>query len=88
MLPSLAMTFSLSTVSLLPTTSDSTRGRYFSTHGSSPSAVAAAEDGGDALDVLAVVVCLAGDLAGEEAFLLGVDVCCSVSITSSSSCTS
>lgn len=37
MLPSLAITFSRSIVSLLPTTSDSTLGRYFSTHGSSPS---------------------------------------------------
>ena len=37
MLPCCAMTLSRSMVSTLPTTSDNTRGRYFSTHGRSPS---------------------------------------------------
>lgn len=98
MLPSFAITFNLSIVSLFPTTSDNTRGRYFSTHGSSPSAAG----GSGGVDVLAVGgaeeeedemlvagCCFVGDVC--DCFL-GVDVDavgCSVSITSSSSsCTS
>ena len=66
MLPSLAMTFSLSTVSLLPTTSDSTLGRYFSTHGSSPSA-----DGGWEEEEVVVVVDVVG-FVGDGVCFFGV----------------
>lgn len=81
MLPSLAITFSLSIVSLLPTTSDKIRGRNFSTHGSSPSV-----DGVGGEEEEEAVMGLGG-LAGDGARFLGVlDVgCCSSSITSSSS---
>ncbi len=67
MLPFFAITFSLSTVSLFPTTSDSTRGLYFSTHGSSPSGTAAGGEEEEAVVVGLVVLggvdvgCLAGD---------------------------
>ena len=94
MLPSFAITFSLSIVSLLPTTSDSTRGRYFSTHGSSPSIEAADDDGDEEVEEdegVVVDVGLVEGLVGDGACFLGVGSGCSVSITSSpssSSCTS
>ena len=62
MLPSLAITFSLSIVSLLPTTSDSTLGRYFSTHGSSPSGDGEVEE--------------EEEVAADEVGLVGEGVCC------------
>ena len=64
MLPSFAITFSLSIVSLLPTTSDSTRGRYFSTHGSSPSGTGEEEE--EEEEAVVDVGCLLG---GEVCFV-------------------